>query len=82
MQLVESLVKARIADDFSTLLRIQQGKVLRVAHFWKRQFPIKLTFCQATHFSTKKPINTPAKNNKQIVIAAIFDLVDPVKKDG
>ena len=35
--------KARIAKDFSTLLRIQQGEALRVAYFWKRRFPFKLT---------------------------------------
>ena len=41
-----------------------------------------LTFCQAAHFSTKNPINKPAKNNKRILIAAVFDFVDPVQKDG
>ena len=72
--------KVRIAKDFSTLLRIQQGEVLREAYFWKRWFPI--TFCQAAHFSTKNPIDEPAKNNKRILIAAVFHFADAVQKDG
>ena len=72
--------KARIVKDFSTLLRIQQGEVLREAYFWKRWFSI--TFCQAAHFSTKNPIDKPAKNNKRILIAAVFHLADAVQKDG
>ena len=57
---------------------IQQGEVPRVAYFWKRWFP--MTFCQAAHFTTKNPINKPAKNNKIILIAAVFHFVDPVQK--
>ena len=72
--------KARNAKDFSTLLRIQPGEVLREAYFWKRWFPI--TFCQAAHFSTKNPIDEPAKNNKRILIAAVFHFADAVQKDG
>ena len=72
--------KVRIAKDFSTLLRIQQGEVLREAYYWKRWFPI--TFCQAAHFSTKNPIDEPAKNNKRILIAAAFHFADAVQKDG
>ena len=72
--------KVRIAKDFSTLLRIQQGEVLREAYYWKRWFPI--TFCQAAHFSTKNPIDEPAKNNKRILIAAVFHFADAVQKDG
>ena len=72
--------KARIAKDFSTLLRIQQNEVLREAYFWKRLFPI--TFRQAAHFSTKNPVDQPAKNNKRILIAAVFHFADAVQKDG
>ena len=72
--------KARIAKDFSTLLLIQKGEVLRVAYFWKRWFPIN--FCQVPHFSTKNPINRPTKNNKRILIASVFHFVDPMQEDG
>ena len=74
------LSKARIAKDFSTLLRTQQGEVLRVAYFWKRWFPIN--FCQVAHLSTKNPINKPAKNNKRILIGPVFHFVDRVQKDS
>ena len=72
--------KVRIAKDFSTPLRIQQGEVLREAYYWKRWFPI--TFCQAAHLSTKNPIDEPAKNNKRILKAAVFHFADAVQKDG
>ena len=67
--------KARIASDFSTLLRIQQGQV--EAHFWKRCHH-KTGFRwlgKAEHFSTKNPINKPAMKNKRIFIAAVFHFV-------
>ena len=72
--------KARNAKDFSTFLRIQQGEVIREAYFWKRWFPI--TFRQAAHFSTKNPTDEAAKNNKRILIAAVFHFADAVQKDG
>ena len=67
--------KARIASDFSTLLRIQQGQV--EAHFWKRCHH-KTDFRwlgKAEHFSTKNPINKPAMNNKRILIADVSHFV-------
>ena len=36
---------------------------------------------QATHFSTKNPINKPAMNNRRRLIAAVFHLLHPVEKD-
>ena len=39
-------------------------------------------FLTSGAFLKKKPINKPGKNNKRILIAAVFDFVDPVKKDG
>ena len=39
-------------------------------------------FLQATHFSTKNPINKPAMNNRRILIAALFQFVHPVEKDS
>ena len=41
-----------------------------------------MTFCQAAHFSTKDQIKKPAKNNKRILIEAVFHFVDPVQKNG
>ena len=37
--------KARIAEDFSTLLRIQQGEALRVAIFENDDFRLSLQIC-------------------------------------
>ena len=42
----------------------------------------RLLFVRAAHFSTKNPINKPAKNNKTILIAAVFAFVGPVQKEG
>ena len=33
-------------------------------------------------FLNHKPINKPAKNNKRILIAAVFHFVEPVQKEG
>ena len=33
-------------------------------------------------FLNQKPINKPAKNNKRILIAAVFHFVEPVQKEG
>ena len=38
-------------------------------------------FWQATHFSTKHPINKSAMNNRRLLIAAVFHFVHPVEKD-
>ena len=37
-------------------------------------------FWQATHFSTKNPINKPAMNNRRLLIEAVFHFVHPVEK--
>jgi len=37
---------------------------------------------QAAHFFTTTQINKPEKNNKRILIAAVFHFVDPVQKGG
>ena len=39
-------------------------------------------FWQATHFSTKNPINKPAMNNRRLLIAAVFHFVHPEEKDS
>ena len=67
--------KARIASDFSTLLRIQQGEV--EAHFWKpcHQKTDFRWLGKGVHFSTKNPINKPVMNNKRILIVAVFHFV-------
>ena len=39
-------------------------------------------FWQATHFSTKNPVNKPAMNNRRLLIAAVFHFVHPVEKDS
>ena len=37
---------------------------------------------QATHFSTKNPINKPAMNKRRLFIAAVFHFVHSVEKDS
>ena len=59
--------KARIAWDFWTLLRIKQGEKRKRCHP-KSDFRL----WQATHLSTKKPINKLAMNNRRLLIAAVF----------
>ena len=68
--------KGRITSDFSTLLRIKQGGK-------RKRCDTKTDFrlWQATHFSTKNPINKPAMNNWRLLIAAVFHFVHPVEKD-
>ena len=39
-------------------------------------------FWQATHFSTKNPVNKSAMNNRRLLIAAVFHFVHPEEKDG
>ena len=39
-------------------------------------------FWQATHFSTKNPVNKPAMNNRRLLIAAVFHFVHPEEKDS
>ena len=39
-------------------------------------------FSQATHFSTKNPINKRAMDNRRLLIAAVFHFVHPVEKDS
>ena len=69
--------KARIASDFSTLLRIKQGEKRKRCHP-KSDFRL----WQATYFSTKNPINKLAMNNRRLLIAAEFHFVHPVEKDS
>ena len=38
-------------------------------------------FLSSGAFLNHNPINKPAKNNKRMLIAALFDFVDPVQKD-
>ena len=70
--------KARIASDFSTLLRIEQGEKRKRCHP-KSDFRL----WQATYFSTKNPINKLAMNNRRLLIAAEFHFVQcSVEKDS
>ena len=69
--------KARIASDFSTLLRIKQGEKRKRCHP-KSDFRL----WQATYFSTKNPVNKLAMNNRRLLIAAEFHFVHPVEKDS
>ena len=39
-------------------------------------------FWQATHFSSKNPVNKPAMNNRRLSIAAVFHFVHPEEKDS
>ena len=41
-----------------------------------------LRLWQATHYSTKNPINKPAMNNGRLLIAAVFHFAHPVEKDS
>ena len=38
-------------------------------------------FLSSGAFLNHNPINNPAKNNKRMLIAAVFHFVDPVQKD-
>ena len=69
------LSKATIASDFSTLLCIKQGEKRKRYHP-KSDFRLWL----ATYFSTKKPINKLAMNNRRLLIAAEFHFVHSVEK--
>ena len=69
--------KARIASDFSTLLRIKQGEKRKRCHP-KSDFRL----WQATFFSTKNPIKKRAINNRRLLIAAEFHFVHSAEKDS
>ena len=69
--------KAKIASDFSTLLRIKLGEKRKRCHP-KSDFRL----WQATYFSTKNPINKLAMNNRRLFIAAEFHFVHSVEKDS
>ena len=58
---------ARIAWAFIILVRIQQGEKQKRCHP-KSDYRL----WQATHFSTKNPINKPAMNKRNLLIAAVF----------
>ena len=68
--------KARIARAFKILQRIQQGEKQKRCHL-KSDYRL----WQATHFTTKNPINKPAVNKRTLLIAAVFHYVHPVEKD-
>ena len=70
--------KAKIASEFSTLLRIKQGETR------KRCYPgSDFRLSQATYFSTKNPINKLAMNNRRLLLAAEFHFVQcSVEKDS
>ena len=69
--------KAKIASDFSTLLRIKQGKKEndairnRISDFDKRRIS-----------QPKKPINKLAMNNRGLLIAAEFNFVHSAEEDS
>ena len=67
--------KARIAWAFIILARIQQGEKQKRCHP-KSDYRL----WQATHFSTKNPINKPAMNKRTLLIAAVFHFVHPMEK--
>ena len=69
--------KARIASEFSTVLRIKQGENENDA-IWNRISD----FTKAMYFSTKNPINKLAMNNRRLLIAAEFHFVHSVEKDS
>ena len=63
----------RVRPESLKTFRFQQGELnlLRVAYLWKRWFPI--SFCRETPFSTAtQSTNQPLKNNKRMLIAAVF----------
>ena len=61
----------------SSLIRNKQGEK-RKRYYPKSDFRL----WQATHLSTKKPINILAMNNRRLLIAAVFHFVHPVEKDS
>ena len=69
-------VRPESLEAFKLLLRIKQGEKRKRCHK-KSDFRL----WQATHFSTKNPINKPAVNNRRLLIAAVFHFVHPVEKD-
>ena len=69
--------KVRIAWAFIILVRILQGEKQKRCHP-KSHYRL----WQATHFSTKNPINKPAMNKRTLLIAAVFHFVHPVEKDS
>ena len=75
--------KTRMAESLKTFRIVQQGEVslLRVAYrlFVKTMIPEFFLSCGA--FLNHNPVNKPAKNNKRMLIAAVFHFVDPVQKD-
>ena len=82
MQLGNPSSKARIGWDFLTFLRNQQGEVslLRVGCLKTAMISGFFLFFDA--FLNHEPINKPAKNNKRMLIAAVFHFVEPVQKEG
>ena len=75
-------VEMQLGNPSGKTSRIDQlGEVSLLTYFWKRWFPI--SFCRRRGaFLNHKPINKPAKNNKRILIAAVFHFVEPVQKEG
>ena len=69
--------KARIAWAFIILVRIQQDEKQKRGHP-KSDYRL----WQATHFSTKNPINKPAMNKRTLLIATVFHFLHLVEKDS
>ena len=57
----------------------QVYKLTKSSLFLKTMIPDFFLCCGT--FLNHNPVNKPAKNNKRMLIAAVFHFVDPVKKD-
>ena len=64
--------------DFSHSLA-RRSKLTKSSFFLKTM--ISDFFLSSGAFLNHNPINNPAKNNKRMLIAAVFHFVDPVQKD-
>ena len=62
------------------------GHPARPSKFTKSSLFLKTTISDfvlsSGIFLNQNPINKPAKNNKRILIAAVFHFVEPVQKEG
>ena len=70
--------KARIAQEFSHG-PARRSKLTESSLFLKTMIPDFFLSCGA--FLNHNPVNKPAKNNKIMLIAAVFHFVDPAQKD-
>ena len=76
MQFGNPSSKARVTEDFSTFLLAKRSKLAKSSLVLKTM--ISDFFLSSGAFLNQNPINNPAKNNKRILIAAVFHFVDPV----